>query len=496
MGSRRANPRIGAVALWGGAAALLFGAYLAGGLHGLAPPSHEAVVVEQVCREFLRNTTEGRQALVSSAWWPPAPVLMRLPVAAVLELDPCPIASLFLSALFGAASVLLLFRALGDTRVGWARLPLVLALACHPAFVRESMNGSSATSVAFFVILTAHAFGQWVGTRQVRFVIHVGVGSAMLAGICFSLWRWLLLLWMLLALDLFASRFDPPRREAVLILAILPPAYVAGLWFLMDWLIMGDPVYFLRAVLSRDPWERVATATACDLSTLDLCALGLCVAAWLSSLGSRCRAGLYAGVLVLGLAATAALLASWSLLWDPVPVLFCLFPASLVALGAAVGRSRPMSGFLRLIAAAASLAVSAFALSQTLPGVEPPSEPAAAPMDDPEAVLARIESHVLSRSRYARVFVCGYDSFRLLRSRRGSVFQHALDFNFDRIKTDYFGHALFVLVRRPAGRHALDSIHWKYDRIFELGSVDTLDDGMWGEWRLFEVVQAPRRAVE
>jgi hypothetical protein len=72
------------------------------------------------------------------------------------------------------------------------------------------------------------------------------------------------------------------------------------------------------------------------------------------------------------------------------------------------------------------------------------------------------------------------------------VFVRSLDFNFDKAKQDYPGRDLFVLVRQPRARSGMDSIHWKYPRIFELGSHTTLYDGDFGDWRLFEIVQAPR----
>jgi hypothetical protein len=106
--------------------------------------------------------------------------------------------------------------------------------------------------------------------------------------------------------------------------------------------------------------------------------------------------------------------------------------------------------------------------------------------------MPRIERHVLNRSKYATVFVCGYDGFSLLGARPSPVFIRALDFNFDKAEKDYSGHDLYVLVRQPQGRSAMDSIHWKYERIFTLGSRTTLYDADFGDWRLFEIIQATR----
>ena len=90
------------------------------------------------------------------------------------------------------------------------------------------------------------------------------------------------------------------------------------------------------------------------------------------------------------------------------------------------------------------------------------------------------------------MFVCGYGSFLLLGQDGGDVFLHALDFNFNKAKADYPGHVLFVLIHRPEGRYAADSIHWRFRDVFALGQRGTLYDGDWGDWRLFEIIQAPR----
>ena len=74
----------------------------------------------------------------------------------------------------------------------------------------------------------------------------------------------------------------------------------------------------------------------------------------------------------------------------------------------------------------------------------------------------------------------------------GSLFfVPSLDLNFNKAREDYYGHRLFVLVHRPEGRSAMDSVHWKFYRIYIQGSRTTLYDSDWGPWRLFEIVQAP-----
>jgi hypothetical protein len=106
-------------------------------------------------------------------------------------------------------------------------------------------------------------------------------------------------------------------------------------------------------------------------------------------------------------------------------------------------------------------------------------------------LLPRIERHVAGSDRPVKIFVCGYDSFLLLGARPGPLFVHSLDFNFDKAREDWVGHDLYVLVHRPSGRSGTDSIHWRFDGMYDLGGRSTLYDGDWGDWRLFEIIQAP-----
>ena len=64
------------------------------------------------------------------------------------------------------------------------------------------------------------------------------------------------------------------------------------------------------------------------------------------------------------------------------------------------------------------------------------------------------------------------------------------------IRTSYAGNDLYILVHRPSGRSRMDSIHRKYPDLFEFGSNSTLHHRDWDNWRLFEIIQAPRHNPE
>jgi len=104
--------------------------------------SADGVVYDVVARHLWLNTTIGRQALVGAAVWPPLPALLRLPAAPFGSAgDVGPYPSLLLSVIAGAAALVLLWRALGRWGAGWARAPVVLAVAAHPFFLAELLGG-------------------------------------------------------------------------------------------------------------------------------------------------------------------------------------------------------------------------------------------------------------------------------------------------------------------------------------------------------------------
>ena len=203
-----------------------------------------------ICRELLNNTREGRQALISSAWWPPLPALFGVPFAPLDAIIGCPVASFLVGALMGGATLYVFERTLSDCNLGWPRYLMVLALAVNPFFLEACMNGSPQTAVMFFVVLVAHSLVQWMTTRRLRFLVHLGIGSAMLLATNFEMGFWLLPVMALLIADMLTCESTPYAKEAVVMLTLLPTAYTLGVWFLMNRLIMGDALYFVRSFVS------------------------------------------------------------------------------------------------------------------------------------------------------------------------------------------------------------------------------------------------------
>lgn len=472
---------------------LLAGGFVAVALYQSGVVRHDVVVYEAVCRQLLNNTTTGRQALVSSVWWAPLPFLLRWPFAVFSGMAGSPVASFVISALFGSGSLFLVERVLRRVRLrGW-RFLVVAGICVHPAFLKACTDGSSGTTILFFVLLAASSMAEWMATRKLRFLVRFAYASALLCGISLHMVAWLIVLLLALVVDLLLHARAECQREATLIVALLPLVYGAGLWVLLNWLIMGDGFYFMRSLVSGHCLRNASFRSAPELALEDLVLAGTAVIVTLLSVLRRCRGSAYMGVFAAAPLVLAAAMRAAGILWSREPVLFVLFPLVCLSLGYAGARSGGFVGKMRGLLTLLPLAGGLWFWVQEGGVVSPVVARADVVSEHWEEVPARVARHVLSKGRYPRVFVCGYEGFVLMRGYNDSgLFIHALDFDFDRAETVYPRQQLYVLVRRPTGCGAMESVHWKYDELFHLGDRNALIDSDWGDWRLFEIIQAPK----
>ena len=474
---------------------LLATAFLLAGTLRLEQASRDTAVYESVCTQLLANTTEGRQALVSSLWWPPLPFLVRLPLAAAFNLPQCPLASIAASAIFAAATLLLAHRMLNRWLPRWATAVLAAALAASPPLLAAATDGSATSLLMYLMLLATYGVVEWLRTHEVRFLVYTASANALLIITAAEALPWVLLLLAILITDTLSRPALPGQKQAILFLGLLPPLYTTGFWLLMNWLIMGDPWYPLRPLAFI---AAMAHAGATEPpSAPGLLPLALALAAGLPllllSLCRRERTGLALSVIVLIPILVANTVNRTGLAWITGLLSAATLPVALVTFGYLSGRTELAHPRLRRwLLAAPALAVAVSWLSAFATHAPPDRRPAfAANLAERQRWLPLIEQRVRHQTDYPKIFVCGFDSFLLLGPKPDPIFVPALDFNFHEAESDYYGHQLYVLVHRPDGRSAMDSITWKYDRMFSLGGEGTLYDSDWGPWRLFAIVQAP-----
>ena len=464
---------------------------------GLRDPdgiSLEAQVRDALCHRLLANTTDGRQALVSSVWWAPLPTLLRLPLAALPGLPCLPVASLCVSIFFGLAALVLLNRTLQAWGVGWVRFLLAAGLAANPCFAHECLNGSSNTFLIFLVLWIVQGWTLWLTEHRMRGMVFLGLGCAMLLLSSAELAPWTLAVLVAFALIELRRGGAGGRREAVLFITLFPVVYALGLWMLTNWLIMNRWLYFARSLFTAGPQEGAMALPGFHAAGLLYLAAAPTLLLLIVAALRRDGAGIGIALLAMAPVAVAQLLAQRRYLWAGSPALLIILPLGILALGYVLRlwtrAGRPVRTAVALfpLLLAAATAVEPRATLRDGPGHPVPAQSTLQRL----ATLSDIGRFVRERSVYAKVFVCGYEGYALTDGAQNPLFVPSLDFNFPREKRNYAGQNLYLLVHRPAGRVAMNSIYWKYKNLFTEGAQNTLFCGDWNEWRLFEIVQGPR----
>ena len=220
-----------------------------------------------------------------------------MPFVAAADISSFPAASLLVSALFAAACLLLLEGILRKWGVGRSRYLMTAAMLAHPRFLESCFDGSSVTTVIFLVTLTAFSLVQWTEERKMRHLIYFGLGNGFLAAMNFEMLAWLAAVLVLFVADLLPAKLERRQKEAAIILVLIPPLYTVGLWMLMNRLIMGDALYFLKSLYAA--WDRrefFETAQAA-VSLNDWLATAVCALVIVLAVFQRRRSGAWLGVL-------------------------------------------------------------------------------------------------------------------------------------------------------------------------------------------------------
>lgn len=458
----------------------------------------EARINEAVARHLLDNTTVGRQGLVASFWRPPLPVLLRLPLVAWIPRSDLPRASILLGSASAAVAVLILWRFLRSTLPVGATVVLTAAAVLHPTGTRLPVTGSDTGLLICLAMGVLGGLAGWLTSRRLACLLWFATSAALLTLSSGELVLWLLLMFLLLLIDQAVSGTPRSRREAVLILGLLPSIYAGALWVLMNWLVMGDPFYFLRSLavlpLGLRP-SAMPFGVGASLVQPLAWALGLAgLAVW-----SRNRAAVYTALSPLSLGVVGLGLGAAGCSWSALRVAEVLFPLTVLATGPAASALYPTrrwaarAALVWPLGLALALRIMAWAEASAAATLARSSVPMGKPQTRHSAAkwIEDLRAHVRSRSRHVKVFVCGYEGVLLLEQEAGDPFLPSLDFDFEQARRDYYGQLLFVLVHRPEGISATDSIHWKYPGIYAWGHRRTLYDSDWGLWRLFEIIQAP-----
>jgi hypothetical protein len=281
----------------------------AGGLVGFpdGAPSADAIVRAGISSDLLAGLPEGRQALVGSLRWGPLPTMLQMPFVRLPGLALGPFAMVIVAA--GSYALLGAFlnswwaaRGLG---IG-VRLPAILALYLSPWVRNQILSGSSTSVFVLLLVLTVCFFLDWWETDELRSLAYV----SLMTGLGFITQYQFILVFLGLLGAIFVHMIYKRRTEdrwkyveGTLFLYAAPTLYLVALWVAANWLIMGEPGFFLRGLphtLKPMKWLALLGETqdwaACVMP------LSIALAGWLGAYvfaGVRVAAGLPAMSLAL-----------------------------------------------------------------------------------------------------------------------------------------------------------------------------------------------------
>jgi len=395
--------------------------------------SREARIRAGVAGDLLDGLSRGRQGLIGSLAYPPLPTLLTVPLVRLPAPAGGPWAVAWVAIVLGAFLGACVSAWLGRCGLGLTtRVVTAFSLAASPLFLGWMSRGSS--NVAFVLVAFAGSclLMHWLATDQLRSLAYMAVALGVGLAVRHEVVLLLAAAFGLVVLHLVRGRRRRDYVEATLFVFLTPACYVAALWTMANWLIMGDPFFFLRGLGNpagaaghwRATWiEGVPWGPA----------LGICAVALIGDLAGRLsRERLRRW---LGLAALA-----------PCVIFFW------------IGRTD-------------ALLTRPSAADAELPRVVADFERNFAP-----AVL------VVSGYR-------GYDVRRLLADGERVTIYHTLSFYPEEMLDKTRGQRAYLLVPEPEGDDRWEDIHLRYPGIFEEPTAFTVYERSWRHWRLWRIVR-------
>lgn len=178
--------------------------------------------------------------------WPPVPTLTYLPFTIIKPVGTSLVALPLSTAFFAGALLATLNRLFTMLRMPWyGRYPLLLAFGLNPFFAHYAMNGMGEIVYLFFLVLSIHYLLKWHLLEESHHLAICGLAMAMALLSRYEIAAYAAALFGAIAILLYARRASAAESEGSLLLYAAPIAYTSMLWIFFNWLIVGDPFFFL-----------------------------------------------------------------------------------------------------------------------------------------------------------------------------------------------------------------------------------------------------------
>lgn len=179
--------------------------------------------------------------------WAPVSTLVFLPFALLKPLATSLMALPATSGFFAAMLMALLGRAgyrLGMPR--WQRLTIVAAFAVSPMVLFYAVNGMSEMPYLALLTLSLVFLLRWYRSEDAYWLVPCGLAMTFAVLSRYEVMGYAIMLVAIVGGTLMSRRRSQDEVEGSILGYLAPIFYGVGLWVFFNWLILGDPLFWLR----------------------------------------------------------------------------------------------------------------------------------------------------------------------------------------------------------------------------------------------------------
>ncbi len=203
--------------------------------------------VARVAHAFLVFNNNQAKLAVIGFIWPPLPTLLLLPLAYFKPLALTAFAANIVSALFAALACVYLNMILRLTSLRRSlRYLLVASFLLNPMIFFYAINGMSEIIFVAFLLASTYYLLEWQVSKRITSLALLGVSLGLAFLVRYEAIFFTIVLAILIALYLWREERAPHTTvEGVLFSFVAPSIYFVFLWIFFNYIIMGDPFFFL-----------------------------------------------------------------------------------------------------------------------------------------------------------------------------------------------------------------------------------------------------------
>lgn len=205
--------------------------------------------VARVAHAFLVfNNNQAKLAAIGFIW-PPLPTLLLLPLAYFKPLAVTAFAANIVSALFAALACVYLNMILRLTSLRKSlRYLFVASFLLNPIIFFYAINGMSEMIFIALLLASSYYLLEWQVSRRITSLALLGVSLGLAFLVRYEAIFFTIALAILIALHLRRQERAPYTTvEGVLFSFVAPSIYFVFLWVYFNYIIMGDPFFFLSS---------------------------------------------------------------------------------------------------------------------------------------------------------------------------------------------------------------------------------------------------------